>query len=130
MRIAVTVIRSAALAGSVLFAASASADMHHSDAAADTSYHAFSRMDENQRIGVIADEMERLFEQVRQEDRQRELCIVELFASTGEGRLAPGFRAVIDVIEFDRTRDMRYAHDRTVQELVAQVIDLHCPPPR
>ena len=124
-----TVAGSAALAGSVLFAASADADMHLFDFYADTSYGEFLEMDINRRAAVIAEEMEALFYQVYHTDRMRALCINDLFEATGEGRLAPGFRAVIDVIEFDGNRPMRYEHDRTVEQLVAQIIELHCPTP-
>lgn len=102
-------------------------------ALAETDYRDFYGMTEDQQGEIITDEAARLIEGIDAEgQRTRRDCTTALFYSSIynpiQGRLPTGWKALFDVIEYERRSMLTYEHGQSVEDAIRDIAALYCPP--
>ena len=102
-------------------------------ALAETDYRDFYGMTEDQQGEIITDEAARLIEEAEEaEELFRRDCITALFYSSIynpiQKRLPTGWKALFDVIEYERRSMLTFEHGQSVEDAIREIAALYCPP--
>ena len=101
-------------------------------AIAETDYVEFYAMDEDAQGAIISETAQALIEDVREAGNEiRALCVTALFFSSEfnpiQGRLPEGWKALNDVIAYERRSMENYRHSQSAEDTIRMIAELYCP---
>jgi hypothetical protein len=102
-------------------------------AAAETSYIAFYRMNEDQQWQVMEDAVRVHVDAARNTSPEKTRCLTEPFTNImhtdGASEAPLGFRTALSVLNFERDRSAAYMHQQSVEDVIEGVVALYCADP-